>query len=148
MPAPEYAGRPEACVEGGSPVVRRAADRTRTSSVEVARRSKRPEIHEEEERILREATQHLIRNHGGLFVATGLRKEQDKGVPKWLITVTLRYPTGHEGYVGDLVYNGQSFTFLTEESRIDERVRQIASDPEHVRQWNEYRDPTLPAGEG
>ena len=129
-------------------MVRRAAEPTRTRAVEGARRSRRTEVHEEEERILREATKHLIRHHGGLFVATALRKEQDEGVPRWIITVTLRYPTGHEGYVGDLLYNGHAFTFLTEEARIDERVRQIAANPEHSRQWNEYRDPTLSAGEG
>ena len=42
-------------------MVRQAAESTRTSAAEVARRSRRPEINEEEERILREATQHLIR---------------------------------------------------------------------------------------
>jgi hypothetical protein len=128
-------------------VVRRAAEPTRTGAAEAARRSRRAKINEEEERILREATKHLIRHHGGLFVATALRKQQDEGDPRWIITVTLRYPTGHEGYVGDLSYNGHAFTFLTEESRIEERVRLIAADPEHLRQWNESRDPTLPAGE-
>ena len=62
--------------------------------------------------------------------------------------MTLRYTTGFEGYVGDLLYDGETFIFLTEESVIDERVRQIAADPERIRKWNEYQASTVPAAEG
>ena len=89
------------------------------------------------------ATLELITHHGGHFVATGLRETSIKGIPVWIITVTLRYTTGFEGYVGDLLHDGEKFTFLTEQSVINERVRQIAADPESVRQWNEYRASTL-----
>jgi hypothetical protein len=146
-PEPEFPGCPVESLEGGSPVVKKAREGTRRRAVEGARRSRSSKIHDEEERILREATQHLIRKHGGLFVATRLRKEPGEGIPRWIITVTLRYPTGHEGDVGDLLYDGHAFTFLTDPSLIDERVRQIAADPEHMRKWNEYRDSTLPARE-
>ena len=109
-------------------------------------RKTRLEINEQE-KILRAATIHLIRKVGGLFVATGLREEQDKAGRRWIITVTLRYPTGHEGYIGDLVYDGKSFAMLTEKSVIRKRVRQIADDPERLRKWNEYRASTLQAAE-
>ncbi len=51
------------------------------------------------------------------------------------------------GYVGDLLYDGEAFTLLTDPSVMDERVRKIAEDPERLRKWNEYRATTLRAGE-
>ena len=81
-----------------------------------------------------------------MFVTTGLREEHARSGQRWIITVTMRYPTGHEGFVGELLYDGKKFTMLTEDSVIDERVRQIAADPKGIRQWNEYRRSTLPPG--
>jgi hypothetical protein len=81
------------------------------------------------------------------LVATAARQTLVRDFPVWIITVTLRYTTGHEGYVGDLLYDGQEFTFLTEQSVMDERVRVIAEDPERLRKWNEYRASPLRAGE-
>ena len=99
-----------------------------------------------EERILRAATRELITNHGSLLVATGLRETRVKDFPVWIITVTLRYPTGHEGYVSDLLFDGDDFTFLTEQSVFNDRIGKIAADPERQRKWNEYRASTLSAG--
>jgi hypothetical protein len=65
------------------------------------------------------------------------------GGRKWIITVTLRYTSGHEGYIGDLLYDGEVFTMITEKSVITERARKIAADPEGIRKWNEYRASTL-----
>jgi hypothetical protein len=101
-----------------------------------ARQRPQPEITEEEEQMLREATLYLIRNHRGLFVATPLRKEQREGSTPWVITVTLRYPSGHEGYVADLLYDGHAFRLLTDPSAIDERVRMIAAVSTPVPQEN------------
>jgi hypothetical protein len=112
------------------------------------RRKKRGAIDEQEERIYREAIKYLLFNHGGLLVPTAMHETQIKGFPVWILTVTLRYPTGHEGYVGDLLYDGEKFTFLTEQSVMDERVAKIAADPERDRKWNEYRASTLQAGKG
>jgi hypothetical protein len=105
-------------------------------AAEATRRTHQPQINEEEERMLREATLYLIRNHGGLFVATALRKEQTEGSTRWVITVTLRYPSGHEGYVADLLYDGHAFALLTDPSEIDERVRKIAAGRTPVHQEN------------
>jgi hypothetical protein len=93
----------------------------------------------QEEEILRQATLELISKHGGHFVATGLRETRIREIPVWIITVTLRYMTGFAGYIGDLLYDGVEFTFLTEQSIIDERVRQIAADPERIRHWHTER---------
>ena len=103
---------------------------------------------DEQERILREATKHLVFHQGMFLVATGLRETRIKGLPVWIIAVTLRYPTGHEGYIGDLLYDGEEFSFLTPPEVRKERARQIAADPERMRKWNEYRDSTLPAAKG
>ena len=86
--------------------------------------------------------------HGSLLLATAVRKTHIKGLEVWIINVTLRYPTGHEGYVGDLLYDGDTSTFLTEQAIMDERVRKIAEDPERTRKWNEYRASTLHPGRG
>ena len=132
-------------------MVRNVRKAVRPKTARVTKGRRKPDTVEEEalddaERILRAATLHLITKHGGLFVATGLREMRIKGFPVWIITVTLRYTTGFEGYVGDLLYDGDNFTLLTAETVIEERVRQIAADPEGIRQWNEYRASTLRPG--
>ncbi len=96
----------------------------------------------------RAAIKYLLFNHGGLLVPTAHREIRIKGIPVWILTVTLRYPTGHEGYVGDLLYDGETFTFLTEQSAMGERVRRIASDPERDRKWNGLQASALQATEG
>ena len=123
----------------------RTTARAKTSAV--TKRRPKHEVLDEEERILQASTIHLITYHGGLLVATAARETRIKGFRVWIVTVTLRYPTGHDGYVGDLLYDGDEFTFLTEQSVMDERVAQIAADPERERKWNEYRASTLSAGE-
>src|SRR5713101_6804421 len=124
-------------------MVRQVTARTRKKNRPGTHRKPRPQINEKEEEILRAATLELITKHGGHFLATGVRATTIKGIRVWIITVTLRYAAGFEGTVGDLLYDGEKFTFLTEQSAIDERVRQIAADPEGIRQWNEYRASTL-----
>ena len=131
--------------EGESPV-KQATQHRQAKAAEATRPNRLPDSTDEEEQILRAATIYLIRKVGGLFVATGLREEHDQRGRRWIITVTLRYPTGQEGYVGELLYDGKEFTLLTEESVIDERVRQIAADPQGIRQWNEFRTSTLRTG--
>jgi hypothetical protein len=148
MPAPEDPVCPEASVEGESAVVRKARKPTGTSTVEVVQQPRRPEINEEENQILQEALKYLVFKHGHLLVPTAIREERDRGLRKWIITVTLRYPTGFEGEIGDLLYDGHEFTFLTPPEIRKERARRIAEDPEQIRQWNEYRASSLPPGEG
>ena len=125
------------------PMVKQVAERTRKKRRKATHRKPKPDLGEQEDEILRAATLELVTKHGGHFVATGLRETRIKGFRVWIITVILRYATGLGGYVGDLLYDGEKFTFLTEQSVIDERVRQIAADPEGIRQWNEYRASTL-----
>lgn len=116
----------------------------------VAKRTNKanPEIDEGEETLLREALKYLLRHEGMLLVPTAVREERRGKATVWIFTVTLRYPTGHEGYVGDLLYDGKTFEFLTPAEERKRRAEQIAADPERLRKWNEYRDSTLPAGEG
>jgi hypothetical protein len=118
--------------------VKQATDKPRPGP-----RKSRARVKDHEEEILRKATLELITRHGGHFVATGLRETRVKGIPVWIITVKLRFAARFEGYVGDLLYDGDEFTFLTEQSVIDERVLQIASDPEGIRKWHEERASTL-----
>lgn len=107
------------------------------------RRREIPIPDDREERILRAATIHLIHKHGMFLVATGAREFRLRGLPAWVITVTLRYTTGRGGYIGDLLYDGEEYTFLTEKALMDERAELIANDPEAQREWNEYRASTL-----
>lgn len=122
-------------------MVKQVTDQTRTKARTAIPRTAKREPSEQE--ILRAATLELITKHGGHFVATGLRETRIKGIRVWIMTVSMRNATGFGGYVGDLLYDGEKFTFLTEPSVIDERVRQVAADPEGLRQWNEYRASTL-----
>lgn len=124
-------------------MVKPVTERTRKKLRNATHRKPKPDTSEHEDDILRAATLELVTKHGGHFVATGLRETRIKGIRVWIITATLRYTTGFGGYVGDLLYDGKKFTFLTEQSVIDERVRQIAAHPEGIRQWNEYRASTL-----
>jgi hypothetical protein len=117
-------------------MVKKASKLTRAKASAGTRRRRKPAVLDEEEQILREATKHLVFKHGMFLVATGIREAQVRGFRVWIITVTLRYTTGHEGYLGDLLYNGEAFRFLTEQSVMDERARRIADDPERVRKWN------------
>jgi hypothetical protein len=125
-------------------MIKRVTRSTRAKAPKMNGRKEPAQINDEE--ILRAATIYLIRTIGGLFVATGLRAVESKGRREWIVTVTLRYPSGHAGTVGELRYDGRDFSLLTEDSVIDRRVRQIAADPEGVRRWNEYRAATLRAG--
>jgi hypothetical protein len=125
-------------------MVRKAHKRTRTNLVEVAQPTREPELNEEEEQILREALKYLVFKHGHLLVPSSIREERDQGSRRWILTVILRYPTGFEGEIGDLLYDGQEFTFLTPPEVRKARARKIAEDPERIREWNEYRDSTLP----
>ena len=118
--------------------------RTKAGHKTVPRMS--PEAMNKEERILRAATIYLMRKVAGLLVATGLREEQKEGSRRWIITVTLRYPTGHEGYVGDLLFDGKGFSFITPLEVRKERIKKIAADPAGIRQWNEHRASTLRRG--
>jgi phosphate uptake regulator len=129
-------------------MVKNLTNATRRKLATAKRRREKPaRIDEQEERIFREAIKYLLFNHGHLLVPTDMREISVKGFPVWILTITLRYPTGFEGYVGDLLYDGEKFTFLTEQSVMDERVRRIAADPERERKWNEYRASALQAGE-
>src|SRR2546426_5668142 len=102
--------------EGEPRMVRHLTAKRPAKTRKTTRRKQEAEINNQEERVLQAATMHLIRKVGGLFVATGLRKQPGRDRLRWLITVTLRYPTGHEGYFGDLLYDGEKFTMLTEDS--------------------------------
>jgi hypothetical protein len=125
-------------------VAKKESKRARASTLTKVRRQ--PDVLVEEERILREATRFLIRKHGMFLIATGVRTIQIKRNRVWIITVRLRYGLGDEGYVGDLLYDGEAFTFLTDPAVMDERARQIAEHPERIREWNEYRASTLHPG--
>ena len=111
-------------------MMKKTGQRTRSKAAAVTRRKQKPERIDPEEEILRAATLHLITKHGMFLVATGVREASVKGIKIWIITVSLRYTTGHEGYIGDLLYDGEEFTFLTPPDIRKERARQIAADPE------------------
>jgi hypothetical protein len=135
------------------PMAKKIRNSTRSRVSSTAKRRKSSVINKqgivvEEERILREATKHLVFKHGMFLVATGLREARIKTLRVWIITVTLRYTTGHEGYIGDLLFDGAEFSFLTPPEVREERARQIAADPERMRKWNDYRASTVSPGEG
>ena len=121
-----------------------------TTAAESKRRKRKPEVNQEEEEILKRAQIYLLfeAKRPMLWTVAGICEERgDDGSRRWIIAINLRYPTGFEGYLGDLLYDGTRFTELTDRELMRERARQIAADPEGVREWNEYRAATLRAGE-
>ncbi len=127
-------------------MVTQVTKQTRKKTRKAIQRKHKQEINEREEEILRAATLHLITHHGMFLVATGLHEARVRALPVWIITVTLRFDAGNEGYIGDLLYDGEEFTFLTPPEIRKERAKQIADDPEAIRKWNEYRDSALRPG--
>jgi hypothetical protein len=70
----------------------------------------------------------------GMFTGRELSKVADireekgeGGSRRWINAVHLRAPSGHAGYLGDLLYDGERFTELTNVELMRERVRQIAA---------------------
>jgi hypothetical protein len=145
--APENRTNLEAVSQGGSPAVSKAREQTRTRAAKVVRPRGVPELNEEEERILRDALRYLLFEHGHLLVPARIREERDGAAGRWIITVHLRYPTGFEGEIGELLYDGAEFTFLTPPDVRTQRAQRIAADPEGIRQWNEFQASALPPGE-
>src|SRR5437588_11557747 len=105
----------------------------RVSAARTATKPKKPEINQEEEEILRRAQIYLLfeAKRPMFWNVADIREEKGEGGSRrWIIAVHLRAPSGHEGYLGDLLYDGERFTELTDVKRMRERVRQIAADPE------------------
>ncbi len=77
-----------------------------------------------------------------MWTVADIREEKgEDGSRRWIIAVNLRYPTGFEGYLGDLVYDGTRITELTDLELMRERSRQIAANPEREKKWNELKLP-------
>ena len=106
------------------------------------RRKKPPPLDEEEERILKRAQIYLLfeAQRPMLWTVADIREEKgDDGSRRWIIAVHLRYPTGHEGYLGDLLFDGERISELTDLELMRQRGRAIAADPALQREWDEYR---------
>ena len=128
-----------------------ARKQTRTKAVKATRPKKTPELNAEHEQILKKVQIYLLfeAKRPMLSTVAGIREEKgEDGARRWIVAVHLRYPTGFEGYLGDLLYDGERITELTDLELMWERARQIAADPERDRKWNEYQASTLPPGEG
>ena len=94
-------------------MARKLRDYTGKGSVAAARRPKPREITDEEETILKKAQIYLLFEAGRphLWTFADIREEKaEDGSRRWIIAVNLRYPTGFEGYLGDLMYDGTRIT--------------------------------------
>ena len=115
------------------------------------RRRKATPLDEEEEAILKRAQIYLLfeARRPMLWTVADIREEKgDDGSRRWVIAVHLRYPTGHEGYLGDLLFDGERITELTDLELMRQRGREIAADPARQRKWDEYRAANPSPGEG
>jgi hypothetical protein len=121
-------------------MAKKAGKSTQRKTTAEERKKKAAEIFAEEEQILRQAAIYCLFHFPMLWTVGGIKEERgNDGSRKWIIAVHLRYPIGHEGYLGDLLYDGKAVTELTDREVMRQRARQIAADPERIRQWNEYR---------
>lgn len=112
---------------------------TRKKASKTARQKQCCDVSEEDERIISAAATYCLLHFPMLWTTGELPEERrgEDGSRQWIIRVYLRYPTGHEGYLGDLLYDGKEFTQLTDRETMLERAKQIAADPERMRKWNE-----------
>jgi hypothetical protein len=112
-----------------------------------SKRKRVPELTEEELEIAIKASCYCFDHFPWLWTIGSVPEERvgDDGSRQWTIQVYLRYPTGFDGYLGDILYDGKEFTELTDRETMRERAKKIAADPERLRQWNEFRASTLPA---
>jgi len=130
-------------------VVKKTSKATDRRASGKAKRKRARELTHEEEHILREAMCYCLHHFPMLWTTGGVPEERhENGLRRWVVRVYLRYPTGHEGYLGDLLYDGKQFSELTDRERMRQRAKQIAADPERIRKWNEYQASTVPAAEG
>jgi len=112
-------------------VVSKGREQTRTKAAKATRPNNTPELNEEEEQILKKAQIYLLfeAKRPMFWNVADIREERGEGGSRrWIIAVHLRAPSGHEGYLGDLLYEGERFTELTDVELMRERVRQIAAD--------------------
>ncbi len=94
-------------------------------------RRKQTEISQEEEEILRKAQIYLLftAKRPMFWNVAAIREVKGKADTRyWIIAVHFHAPSGHEGYLGDLCYDGEQFTELTDVELMRERVRQIVED--------------------
>jgi hypothetical protein len=126
-------------------MVKKTDKPTRRKAAAEARAKKAAEVFAEEEQILRQAAIYCLLHFPTLWTVGGIKEESGTdGSRKWIIAVYLRYPTGHEGYLGDLLYDGKVITEITDREVMRQRSKKIAADPERLRKWNDYRASTLP----
>jgi hypothetical protein len=108
----------------------------------VKTRRKRPPLPDpEEERILQRAQIYLLfeAKRPMLWTIADIREEKgEDGSRRWIVAVHLRYPTGHEGYLGDLLVVGERITELTDLELMRQRGREIAVDPARQREWEAF----------
>jgi hypothetical protein len=112
-------------------MVNRAREQTQTKVVQTGPRPKSREVNEEEEQILKKAQIYLLfeAKRPMFWNVADCRAEKDElGSRRWIIAVHLRAPSGHEGYLGGLLYDGERFTELTDVELMRERVQQITAD--------------------
>ena len=110
------------------------------------RRKHEPRWNVEEEKILQKAAVYCLRTFPMLWTVGGIEEaDTEHGVRRWIIAVYLRYPTGFEGYLGDLLYDGRQFIQLTDQEIMRKRARRIETDPALQQEWDEYRAATLRA---
>jgi len=132
-------------------MVKKVTKKPRAKATGTPRRRSKREIFEEEEKILQRVQIYLLfeAKRPMFWTVAGIREEKAAdGSRRWIIAVNLRFPTGFEGYLGDLLYDGERVTELTDLELMRERARKIAADPERDRMWNEYRASLIRPGEG
>ena len=115
--------------------------KAKTDKPTKVRRAKAPLPDPEEEAILKRAQIYLLfeARRPMLWTVADIREEQaDDGSRRWIIAVHLRYPTGHEGYLGDLLFDGERISELTDLELMRQRGRAIAADPARQREWDEH----------
>jgi hypothetical protein len=113
-------------------MINQAREQTGTKATKATRRKNTPQLNEETEQILKKAQFYLLfeAKRPTFWNVAGIHEERGEGGSRrWIIAVHLHAPSGHEGSLGDFLYDGEQFTELMDVEVMRERVWQIAVDP-------------------
>ena len=123
-----------------------AAEAKRTKSAKAAVNNT-PRVEKQKASIHMRATAYCFRHFPTLWTIGKIRWEKHGRKQQWRIAVVLRYPTGYEKELGELLFDGKDFAVVTPRSLMNQRAQKIADDPTLHQEWNDYRGSSLPARE-
>ncbi|MFL5340511.1 MAG: hypothetical protein ACJ8F7_10205 [Gemmataceae bacterium] len=64
---------------------------------------------------------------------------------QWIVPIFVRYPTGDERRLGEMTFDGTTFTPVTPREEMARLARELEEDPDFLRRWNEQFSTAVPS---